>query len=334
MNASNAETDLADVMSTPLSALLGEAWRVRCQNHPRTVLFAAPGFKYYDNEFFHNEQERFASISVTGKTCALNCKHCGGKLLETMLDCRDPGELAAMGRRLRENGCEGILVSGGADASGAVPLLPFMDSIARLKGMGFKVLVHTGLASDEVLAGLSRAGVDQLMVDIIGSNETVREVYHLDKTTDDYLDFMRRCRAHGLELAPHLVLGLHFGKILGELEALRMITAMRPKRIVIVVLCPKRGTEMEQVAPPDAADCGRIIALARTANPTAYLSLGCARPAGNRAALIEQFALNAGVNAIAFPCEETIELAKEMGLKARYSNMCCVLDPEPAECAK
>lgn len=318
-------------MSAPLSSLLGDAWRVRCQNHARTVMFAAPGFKYYNNEFYHNEQERFASISVTGKNCVLNCKHCCGKLLETMLDCQTPDSLVATGRHLRENGCQGLLISGGADSTGAVPLLPFMDALARLKEMGFKVLVHTGLAPDEVLAGLSRVGVDQVMVDIIGSNETVREVYHLDKTTEDYRDFMLSCRKFGLELAPHLVLGLHFGKIQGELEALRMVTAMRPKKIVIVVLCPKRDTAMENVTPPDAEDCGRFIALARTANPTAFLSLGCARPAGNRAALIEQLALNAGVNAIAFPSVETIELAKEMGLRARFSHMCCVLDPEQME---
>ena len=48
----------------------------------------------------------------------------------------------------------------------------------------------------------------------------------------------------------------------------------------------------------------------------------------DRAALIEQYALNAGVNAIAYPSTDTIVLAKEMELDTYFSDQCCALFSE------
>lgn len=320
--------DFAAWQSLPTSALLNEAWQVRRQNHDSSVVFASPGAKHYENEYHLNARERFVTISVTGTACSLSCQHCGKKLLETMVKCETPEALARAARDLRAAGCQGVLISGGADETGAVPLAPFLEAIKNLKAMGLKVLVHTGLAKEETLAGLKEAGVDQVLVDIIGAEETIRDVYHLDCRPEDYHEFLRLCQKYRLDVAPHIVIGLHFGQLVGELEALKMISAVKPARIVLVVLNPLKGTGMEAVPPPAAEECGRLIALARIANPTAFISLGCARPAGVRAGLIEQYALNAGVNAIAYPSPDTISLAEEMELNISFSDLCCTLAAE------
>lgn len=315
-------------LSLSTAELLDAAWQVRRDCFGSLLYFAVPGAKSFSNEYYCNQRERFPAISITGANCALNCEHCRGKLLGSMVSCPSPEELLATARKLKGHGCQGILVSGGADRTGAVPLMPFLEAIKEIKSWGFKVLVHTGLAPDAVLAGLKEAGVDQVLVDIIGDQETIRDVYHLDYGPEDYQHFLKACRRYQLPVAPHIVIGLRYGRIDGEIEALRIISSVQPKNVVIVVLVPINGTAMAGVVPPSAEDCGRIIALARLANPNAHLSLGCAKPAGHQRLLLERYALQAGINAIAYPSVETIALAEKMKLVAKFTDLCCTLTDE------
>lgn len=312
-------------LELPTSVLLSEAWRVRRQHFDSKVVFAVPGAKGYENEFYQNNREKFVNISLTGNDCVLNCEHCKKKLLGTMIHCLHPAELLTTIKDLIQSGCEGVLLSGGADQEGAVPLEPFLDAIEEIKRLGLRVIVHTGLAKEKTVADLKRVGVDQVLVDIIGDRETIRQVYHLDKEPEDYLEFLNLCKRYELDVAPHIVIGLQFGRITGEIEAIKMISQIQAKHIVLVILTPLSGTPMAEVIPPSVEECGRLIALARLCNPTSQLSLGCARPAGAKKPLLEQYALNAGVNVIAYPSAETINLAKEMGLMFHFTDHCCTL---------
>jgi predicted SprT family Zn-dependent metalloprotease len=44
-----------------------------------TIHFYAPSFTYYKTKYSCSSTKEFPTISVTGNSCALNCKHCGGK---------------------------------------------------------------------------------------------------------------------------------------------------------------------------------------------------------------------------------------------------------------
>jgi len=91
---------------------------------------------------------------------------------------------------------------------------------------------------------LGELDLDGAMVDIIGDNRTIREVYHLNAQTEDYDQVLERLARHGVPLVPHIILGLHFGKMLGEWKALEM-TAKHPlKLLVLVILMPLTGTPM------------------------------------------------------------------------------------------
>jgi uncharacterized radical SAM superfamily protein len=81
------------------------------------------------------------------------------------------------------DGARGILVSGGAKQNGEVPLEKFIPSIRKMKEKDreFKVIVHTGLIRKEIAKGLKGAGIDQILLDVIGDEDTIREVYHLNK---------------------------------------------------------------------------------------------------------------------------------------------------------
>ena len=287
------------------------------------IWFSAPGSKHYESRSFKNQAGYFANISITGKSCALGCEHCNARLLQGMLPAETPEKLRGAVDHLIDRGCRGILVSGGADIRGEVPLRDFMQAIAYACKRGLKVLVHTGLLQKETASGLRDCGVNQILMDIIGHEQTIRDVYHLDRAPDDYLRSMLICRETGLDFAPHVVIGLHYGKILGEYEALKMIHRAQPKTIVMVILAPMSGTPMSTINPPGLSEVEKVMAFARALNPDAYLSLGCAKPAGEYKRQTEMLAIKSGFDGIAFPSDEAIDYACRQGRVPVFTDTCC-----------
>jgi hypothetical protein len=307
-----------------LKELQQQAREVRRQ-FPSRIYFSVPGAKHYDTCYYKNQPRSFVNISVTGRECACRCDHCQGRLLATMEGVLTPRDMRRLVDRLLEQGGRGILVSGGADRNGEVPLFPYIEVIKYAKQMGLKVLVHTGLVRKETAAALKEAGVDQVLLDVIGDETTIRRVYHLDRTPDDYLASLLCCRQEGLKLAPHVVIGLHYGRVLGEVRALEMIRQAEPETLVLVILTPGLGTAMAEVAPPPLEEVARVIARARILHPVTPLTLGCARPAGLYKRQVEITAVDCGVNGIAYPDEATVAYALNQGLEIRFSEECCSL---------
>ena len=169
-----------------------------------------------------------------------------------MISVRADQDLFTLARRLRAQGSEGLLVSGGSTRTGEVPLLPHLRHIPRIRSeLGMKVIVHSGVVSPRLAAGLAQAGVDGVMLDIIGADETLRDVYHLDLTVADMDNSLRLLSGEGLRIIPHIVLGLHYGRFLGEHAALEMLTRYPVSTLILVVLTPLTGTPM--AAHPAAA---------------------------------------------------------------------------------
>ncbi|MBX5326721.1 MAG: radical SAM protein [Candidatus Bathyarchaeia archaeon] len=261
---------------------------------------------------------------MTGSSCALKCKHCGGIVLNTMYPATTPQRLVALCRELKENGAVGCLISGGCLPDGSVPLEKFVDAIARIKkDLGLTVVAHTGVISREMAEQLKNAEVDAALIDIIGSDETLREIYHLDAKIADYEQSLANLASVGIPFVPHVLVGLHYGKLKGELEALRIISKYAPSAVIIIAFMPIRGTIMENVTPPTPLDIGKIILLARLMMPKTPLVLGCMRPKGKHKNETDKLAVKAGVNAIAFPAEEAIKLAVQMGYQISFSSLCC-----------
>jgi lipoyl synthase len=295
------------------------------QHWDHRIWFSAPGAKHYESSRFSNHPYSFVNLSVTGNQCACHCDHCNAGLLQTMIPAETPEKMHRIIDGLAEHGCQGILVSGGADCRGEVPLMQFMGAIRYARQRGLAVVVHAGLIQPETAAQLKDCDVDQVLVDVIGHTQTIHDVYHLDRTPDDYLQAMITCREVGLDFVPHVVIGLHYGEILGEYESLRMIREVQPQMLVLVILTPTPGTAMGSIYPPDLSEAQDIMAMARIWNPDMFLSLGCARPPGffkNRAEII---AIDCGFNGIAFPGDEAIAYADSRGLLPVFSEKCCSL---------
>lgn len=323
--------DAERLFNLPWTELQRAAWEVRCTHHPPTLYFATPGAKRYATEHYRNTPWRFASISLTGRHCDLQCDHCRGRMLATMLPALTPEMLLAQAERLIAQGCEGVLISGGCGLDGAVPVKPYLSALARVKSLGLRVIVHTGLLDRETAEGLKAADVDQVLLDIVGDETTMRQVLHLERSPADYAATLRLAREAGLSVAPHVIAGLYFGELRGELAALEIIRRAGADVVVIVVLRPLPHTPLAR-APAVAPDAvGRLVAVARLLFPDVPVTLGCARPAGPLKAEMERMAVLAGVNGLAYPDPATVDLAASLGLRTSFVESCCTLAVTPRD---
>jgi lipoyl synthase len=288
------------------------------------IRFYAPSFMYYKTSYYRSSPTIFPTISVTGKGCALNCKHCGGLVLETMYPVKSSEELFELCVQLKKKGALGCLISGGCLPNGSVPVGKFIDSITRVKReLGLTILVHTGIIDETTAKALAEAKVDSALVDIIGSNNTIKEIYKLNVKVDDYSRSLEALQESGISFVPHVIVGLHYGRLEGELHALQMIRNYRPSALVVIAFMPIRGTEMEKIDPPKPAEIAKVIAVARLMFPETPLVLGCMRPRGRHRVETDTMAIKAGVDAIAFPSEEAVMFAEQHGRAVAFSSLCC-----------
>jgi uncharacterized radical SAM superfamily protein len=316
--------DAESVWRMPKKEFISLVEHGRFLNRGEKIRFYAPSFVYYKTNYFRSSPNAFPSISITGSSCALKCQHCNGKVLDTMFPALTPKELVDLCVKLKKDGAAGCLISGGCLPDGSVPIDEFIDAIAEIKKeLDLTVVTHTGVVDLETAERLKDAGVDAALIDIIGTDETINEVYHLDVGVYDYDRSLRALHESGIPFVPHVLVGLHYGSLRGELEALKMISKYSPSAVIVIAFMPIRGTPMEKVNPPKPEDIVRVLASARLLMPETPLVLGCMRPKGEHRKRTDALAVGAGVSAIAFPAEEAIKLAESMNLKMSFSSLCC-----------
>jgi len=294
------------------------------RNNQKEIRFYAPSFINYKTKYFRSSKAFFPSISITGSSCALKCKHCNGKVLNTMYPVSTPKELLEACRELKEKGAVGCLISGGCLPDGSVPITDFIDAITKVKKeLGLIIVIHTGIIETTTAKSLKKAGVDGALIDIIGSDQTIREVYRLEVSVEDYDKSLKALQKSGIPFVPHLLVGLHYGKLKGELQALKMISNYSPSAIIMIAFMPIHGTPMEKENPPDPADIAKVLVTAKLMMPKIPMALGCMRPKGKHRTMTDTLAVKAGIDAIAFPDEKAIKLAESLGLEISFSPICC-----------
>lgn len=303
-----------------------ECLSIRRAHFPDRIIFHAPGLKrYQSSEYAAHAATEFIPISLTGTDCALNCDHCQTALLKGMTSLpQDSGSLFDLCARLAQRGARGVLISGGSDRQGRVPLQKHLPDLARIRReLGLALRVHPGLPDEETCAALAPIGIDGAMIDIIGHADTIRAVCHLDATPDDYDAALARLARHGIPTVPHIILGLHYGRMLGEMHALEMVARHPPKVLVIVILMPLIGTPMASVPPLPLNEIGAFFETARKTLPSAPIMLGCARPLGPTKPAIDRLAIDAGFNGIAYPSDGVVAYARAKNLEPSFINACC-----------
>lgn len=293
------------------------ARRLSWQRFGKTITFYLPGMFTLDGV-----TGKYSALSITGSTCALQCDHCQGKILEQMIPAEDPDTLIAQCHRLAARGDYGVLISGGCDPAGRLPWRRFLKAIARIKAeTDLLVSVHSGLVNDMEALELKNAGVDQALIDVIGDDHTFRRICQVPFGVSRIQRALEALEKAGIPTVPHVVCGIDGGRINGEFKALEMIARFNVPMVVIVSLMRIPGTRAANAALPSAAAVSEIIAVARLRMPDTLLSLGCARPRGD--SRLPVMAIDAGINRMALPPPEAIARAEAYGLKIRYQKTCC-----------
>jgi len=179
---------------------------------------------------------RFPAVTID-RDCPLMCDHCKGNLLDGMTLTDSPEALLSFGRGLADDGGIGMLISGGFDPSGRLGIGPFLPAVRRLSDETDLIFnVHSGFLDKDAADGLASAGVDIISLDLIGDARTVREIYHLDAGPSDYLETGRRAMDAGMDLVPHVTMGLHRGKLLGERKAVSMAVNLGARALIMNAL--------------------------------------------------------------------------------------------------
>jgi lipoyl synthase len=308
-----------------VSTLERDPFDVRRANFSDEISFFAPGLKRFSTAEFEQKMPRaFLPISLTGSACALKCDHCDTRILDPMIALNQREGLFALCSRLHDTGTQGVLISGGSLRDGTVPLMKHMDDIARVRSdLGMRVLVHTGVVKEPVAVALKEVGVEGVMLDIIGDDATIRDVYHLNLTTADFDQSLAVLSENGHSIRPHIILGLNWGKFSGEYGALEMISRYPVHALVLVILTPLTGTPMQGIDPPSVEEIEAFFGAARRAMPDTLIMLGCARPAGEHKALVDRAAIDCGLNGIAYPAEGIVEYARSRNLSFKFHEHAC-----------
>lgn len=169
---------------------------------------------------------------------------------------------------------------------------------------------------------MADAGVDTAMMDVIGSADTIREVYHLDRPVEDFEATLAALCGTRMEVVPHIVIGLHYGRLLGEQVALEICARHPIQALVLVVVMSDYARPGTFVEPPPA-DVGRFLLQARLRLADKPVLLGCARPPGRHARLTDAYAVMAGLDGIAFPAEGAVALCRGIGRPVAQQHACC-----------
>ena len=251
---------------------------------------------------YNPTKRSFPALSVTGRECSLNCKHCQRIYLKHMIPVT-PESLYTLSM---DNNLKGALISGGCDPHGKVPLDSFLPVIKKIKEeTDLLINVHTGLVNEREAKMLKKAKIDCVSFDFVIDNRIIKNVYNLNRTPEDYIKTIKILSKY-LNVAPHVCIDLNFGKPGKEIEALEILSRFNIKKLVLLVLKPTRGTEMENVK----IDLENVFNVFEKASEFEKVSLGCMRPRNEE---IEKKAFKMG-----------FDIAKPSFIKGDLKELCCV----------
>ncbi|KLU60485.1 radical SAM superfamily protein [Peptococcaceae bacterium CEB3] len=279
-----------------------KGWAVRLANFP--------------TELYCDFPVATAGISVTGTACALNCAHCGGHYLRGM---RPVDEVKNTGGKFD---FRSALISGGCTTDGRVPFLPQQDFLRKLKEQ-VRLNFHVGLIDGDEMPVLKELA-DVVSFDFVADEETIREVYGLKRSPEDYFEAYRRLRG-SVRVVPHLTLGLKGGEWQGEERALAKLEELGLDGLVFLVFIPTPGTRYAKRQPPTVEEVIAFLARARVRFPHIPLALGCMRPKGKYRRVLDEAAVALGLNRIVMPTPGARKLAGELGLTPVRTEECCAL---------
>jgi len=264
---------------------------------------------------------RFPSVSVTGPRCGLECPHCMGLPLSTMLPAETPDALLSLANKLSDDDALGFLLSGGCGANGAVPLGGFSDAVRSIKdATNLKINAHVGYPRREAIDRLVDSGIDAFSVTFPMSDEIGKRYLGIDNALSRYEETANGLRDIGARVVPHALIGL--GNQNEDVAGLSVLASYNPKSVVVIVFTPLRGTPLSTAPAMPDARIVETLAFARSAMQHANLVLGCMRPRGKTE--VEARLIEGSLDGIVMPSTAALRAVSGKVALERYEG-CCAL---------
>jgi uncharacterized radical SAM superfamily protein len=223
-----------------------------------------------------------------------------------------PARLSSEIERLAASGGSGLLVSGGCDANGMVPMEAFIEALICARRRGLKVNMHPGMC-DEGRAALLAPAADSVSLDLVCDDHAARATLHL-ASARGHMATIDAWAGKGPRVVPHLLIGL--GSEGSEMEAIAFCRERGIRRLVLLALMPPKGRG-------DVPERRLLKAAASAMESIPEVVLGCMRPRGSTGSEIS--CLEAGVRHMANPSRAALDRAEEMGCEVRVHHACCSL---------
>ena len=261
---------------------------------------------------------RFTEISLTGASCPLNCSHCRGRYLKGMTPVPPgPRGLLQLLEKLSQRGVRGVLVSGGLQPDGRLPLEPFLDQLREAKKrLGLVINLHPGYEDRPWVLEQLRDAVDVLDYELSLSKEMIKGVRRLPFSPEHAAKVMESMMEHGHDVVPHIFLWHPWSSPQLLKRELAAAADLGAERATLLVYIPPPGEPQ-----PPAEKLVELLRLARNTWP-GELALGCMRPYSVKPQL-DRAALEEGlVDRIANPSPRAL---REAAVEPPLYDACCSL---------
>lgn len=217
----------------------------------------------------------FPSISITGNDCYFCCAHCNHKYLRSMMHINQE-DLYDKAIELKNKGAKGILVSGGLDKSGRVPI-DYLILKKIKQDTNLIINLHSGFITRKDAKEIKKSQIDSVSIDFVGSNDTIKNILKIPFKVTDYENTLSFLIEEGVNVIPHICVGLDRGRILGEYDAINIIKKYPIESLTLLVLIK---SELQKIYDfnYDLESIKDFFIYVRKSFPSAKLSLGCMRP--------------------------------------------------------
>lgn len=271
---------------------------------------------------------KYVSISITGRQCSLMCEYCRGHYLRGMRSAPTPKQLYDLVRHLYREGVRGVLISGGFNNEGYLPIEPYLSIIKEIKrDFNILVSVHAGLVDEVLATKLRDAKVDVVDYELVLDDDVIRKIMHLSsKSSEDFMRTYETLHKYGPPyVVPHILIGANYGKIVREFTAVDASKVIEPEILVFLIMNPTIGTPMQSVEIPNVEEVIELVKYARRVF-SGEIAIGCMRPLAAKYALDERLCELGLIDRIVNPLRRTSDRFR---LSTVYS--CCSIPKELLE---
>ncbi|MEM3403003.1 MAG: radical SAM protein [Nitrososphaeria archaeon] len=264
----------------------------------------------------------YPAISITGSKCLLNCSYCRGRYLDGMIGAETPELFYQVVKSLKQRSAKGILVSGGFDKDGVLPVKPFLPVIRRIKEeLGLLVSVHSGLVNKEMACLLRESKVDIVDFQLVVDSIVIKELQGLKRGSLDYIRSLDVLMKYGPSyIAPHIPIGFRGDDATTEKEAVDLAKDYNPYLLTVLFFIPTSTPPIQ----PSIPKLEKLLNFLRYARSSKYeTAIGCMRPPKMKRSLDVYAIEERLVDRVAVP---DLVVAKKFNMKVIRA--CCSLPNE------